>query len=71
MAIKRPQLKDAIDETFTERGFDPKKKELLKQRIFRISDSDYNALKKHFDARGISISGGIRMIAKDYLNKTT
>ena len=37
------------------------------RRQIRISDADWNELKRHFEARGLTVSAGIRMIVKEYL----
>jgi len=68
VTLKRADVRQAVNDDFSQReNLQPQKKELLNQRIFRISDTDYKSLKKHFEEKGLSISGGIRMIVKEYL----
>ena len=45
-------------------GYEP-----LKQRQIRMSDNDWQALKAHFKGKGISVSGGIRMVLKRYIHE--
>lgn len=41
----------------------------LKQRNFRMSDRDWNQLVRHFEAKGLTIAQGIRLILREYMTR--
>ena len=41
----------------------------MKKYHIRFQEQDWDALQRHFEARGISISAGIRMVVLDYIAK--
>jgi predicted DNA binding CopG/RHH family protein len=74
MALKRSssreQLNQSIESQVEEAGLLSKGQgEKLKIRNIRMSDSDWERLKSHFAARGLSVSAGIRFIVKEYLRQ--
>ena len=42
---------------------------VLKRYDVRFHPDDWDALKRHFSAKGLSISAGLRMIVKEYMNR--
>ena len=74
MALKRSSSRDSLShsiETQVEKtGLLTKSKDTrLKIRNIRMADSDWEKLKAHFGARGLSISAGVRFIVKEYLRQ--
>ena len=41
----------------------------LERYQFRLHPEDWRRLQDHFEARGISVSAGIRMIIREYLDR--
>jgi predicted DNA binding CopG/RHH family protein len=72
MALKRSSFRDSLNhsiETQVEKaGLITKSKDTrLKISNIRMADSDWEKLKAHFAARGLSVSAGVRFIVKEYL----
>ena len=42
---------------------------VLKRYDVRFAPDDWDQLKRHFESKGLTISAGLRMIAKEYLGK--
>ena len=74
MALKRSSSRNSLNhsiETQVEKAglLSKPQDERLKIRNIRMADSDWEKLKAHFAARGLSVSAGIRFIAKEYLRQ--
>ena len=44
-----------------------RKRENMTQHNFRMTESDYRKLEEHFEDLGLSISAGLRMVLKKYM----
>jgi predicted DNA binding CopG/RHH family protein len=74
MALKRSSSRDnlnhSIESQVNKTGLLSKPQdERLKIRNIRMADSDWEKMKAHFAARGLSVSAGIRFIVKEYLRQ--
>jgi hypothetical protein len=72
MPLRRGDTRDAISQSVrrqvSESGLHSTSSEgPLKVRNIRMSDADWNRLKRFFQERGISVSAGIRMVVREYL----
>lgn len=45
------------------------KKENLSQHNFRMKDSEWKRLQRHFEEKGLSTAAGLRMILIEYMKK--
>ena len=45
------------------------KRTTMKKYHVRFQEQDWAALRRHFEARGISVSAGLRMVVLDYMAK--
>lgn len=43
--------------------------ENMRQHNFRMKQSEWNRLKDHFQSKGLSVAGGVRMILLEYMEK--
>lgn len=71
MAIQK-RMNELAKEDFKQRHLNQvgeTKKQKLSQYVMRLEEEDYNHLKRHFQSKGLSLSSGVRMVIKDYLNK--
>ena len=69
MALKKT-LQEKIETDVKSRNLPQKvQKTNLKQRNIRMSDNDWILLRNHFQRKCLSISAGLRMIAKDYMEQ--
>ena len=71
MAKSKGIPENAFDSLMEEREAkrDPAPREPLVQRQVRLTDSDWKALQAHFQDRGLSVSGGIRFVLREYMRK--
>lgn len=74
MALKRSSSRDSLNrsiETQVEKAglLSKSQDEKLSIRNIRMADSDWERLKEHFVARGLSVSAGIRFIVNEYLRQ--
>jgi hypothetical protein len=73
MAFKRPSENTAwselLDTTGIPRKSEPDPPGPMLIRNIRISESDWQLLRQHFGSKRLSVSAGIRMVVKDYLQQ--
>ena len=41
----------------------------VRERRVRMSDEDWEWLRAHFEAKGIAVSAGLRMIVREYMDR--
>jgi hypothetical protein len=73
MALKKPSIKTQYSELLDTAGVPLKPSQdtngPMPIRNIRISDHDWTYLQNHFKHKGLSVSAGIRMVLRDYINQ--